>query len=498
MTPIHNSDFYKTDHRSQYPKGTQFVYSNMTARSSRIKGLNYTVFFGLQYFIKKYLIDDFNENFFRQPKSHVVSRYKRRLDNALGVDAVSMKHIEELHDLQFLPIEIMALPEGTLVPLRVPYFTIENTHKNFAWLTNFLETIISASLWHPITTATLAFEYRHMLQRFANQTSDNPDFVRWQGHDFSMRGQTSLESATASGMAHLLSFYGTDTIPAIDALEEYYFANSDREIIGGSVAATEHSVMCFGGKETEKETYLRLIQDVYPKGIVSIVSDTWDYWKILTETLPSLKDVIMSRDGKVVIRPDSGDPVDVICGNPQAEFGSPEFRGTAELLWETFGGRINSKGYRELDSHIGMIYGDSITLERANDISWRLKHKGFATTNMVYGIGSFTYQYVTRDTFGMAIKSTAGYIDGKEVHVFKDPKTDNGMKKSAKGYLAVECNEFGDLVLVDGLTKEEASKRGVFKKAFKNGAMRVTPLRDIRDRIDYSAKIMADKPLDKI
>lgn len=256
--------------------------------------------------------------------------------------------------------------------------------------------------------------------------------------------------------------------------------------------------MCFGGKETEEETYRRLIQDVYPKGIVSIVSDTWDYWKILTETLPNLKDVVMSRDGKVVIRPDSGDPVDIICGDPQASFGSPAFKGTTELLWEIFGGSINSKGYKELDPHIGMIYGDSITLERANDISWRLKHKGFASTNMVYGIGSFTYQYVTRDTFGMAIKSTAGYVDGKEVHVFKDPKTDNGMKKSAKGYLAVECNEFGDLVLVDGLTKEEASQRGVLKTVFKNGSVGMILLKDIRERIDYSAKVMADKPLDKI
>lgn len=485
MTPIHYSDFYKTDHRRQYPKNTQCVYSNMTARSSRLPGVDRVVFFGLQYFVKKYLIEEFTNNFFNQPKGYVIAKYKRRLDNALG-PVVPIDHIEELHDLGYLPITIRALLEGTLVPLRVPFLTIENTHPKFFWLTNFLETLMSTALWHPITVATIAFEYKKLLADYALKTSDNPDFVMWQGHDFSMRGQTSLESASVSSMGHLLSFYGTDTIPAIDMLEEYYGAQD--EFIGGSVAATEHSVMCFGGKETESETFTRLITDVYPTGIVSIVSDTWDYWKILTQTLPSLKDKIMARDGKVVVRPDSGDPVDIICGCPTAEFDTPEFLGTARLLWETFGGKINSKGYKELDPHIGMIYGDSITLERAREISWRLKNMGFASTNIVYGIGSYTYQYVTRDTFGMAIKATAGYVDGKELHVFKDPKTDTGMKKSARGYLSVERNTNGELFVVDGLSRDE-SLGGELSVVFHNGlleafSVRINSLRYIRERLD--------------
>jgi len=497
MTPIHYSDFYKTDHRRQYPENTQYVYSNMTARSSRIPGVNHVVFFGLQYFIKKYLIEEFNENFFNKPKEEVLLKYKRRLDTSLGPDSVPLDHIEELHDLGYLPISIRALPEGTLVPLRVPFLTIENTNPKFFWLTNFLETLMSTVLWHPITVATIAFEYRKLLEKYAAASSDLPEFVLWQGHDFSMRGQTSLESASVSSAGHLLSFYGTDTIPAIDMLETYYHAVIGDTMIGGSVAATEHSVMCFGGKETELETYDRLISKVYPKGIVSIVSDTWDYWKILTETLPTLKDKIMSRDGKVVIRPDSGDPVKIICGDLDAPLGTPENEGTARLLWKVFGGTVNSKGYRQLDPHIGMIYGDSITLERADEICRQLMSLGFASTNIVFGIGSYTYQHVTRDTFGMAIKATAGYVDGKELHVFKDPKTDNGTKKSAKGYLAVEDRN-GGLVLVDELTKEDSMRLGLLDLVFHNGlsnglSVRLNTLSSIRSRIDG----VVDKHIEK-
>ncbi len=438
MTPaIHMSDFYKTGHPFQYPDNTDGVYSNLTARGSRLPGVDHVVVFGIQYFIKEYLVTRFQRDFFDRPKHEVVAQYKRRLDNALGVGAVTMQHIEALHDLGYLPVRIKALPEGSVCPLRVPLLTIVNTHPEFYWVTNFLETIMSNVIWHPITSATIAHEYRKLLDKYAAETSDLPEFVQWQGHDFSMRGHSSFESSCASGAAHLLSFTGTDTIPAIDWLEQYYLADSDKELIGGSVPATEHSVMCMGGQETEVETFERLITQVYPKGIVSIVSDTWDYWKILTQTLQILKPLIMARDGKVVIRPDSGDPVKIICGDPKAPFDSPESLGTIRLLWNIFGGTVNSKGFKQLDPHIGCIYGDSITFERAQAILAGLKLKGFASTNIVFGIGSYTYQYVTRDTFGFAIKATSGVIDGKRIAIFKDPKTDDGVKKSARGLLRV-------------------------------------------------------------
>lgn len=476
--PILLKDFYKVSHIFQYPAGTQSVYSNLTPRGSRIEGIDKVVVFGIQYFVKEYLIKQFNEGFFNKPKEEVIAAFKRRMDTSLGPNAVKTDHMEALHDLGYLPIELKALPEGTLCPMRIPLLTIKNTHPDFFWLTNDLETLLSCVLWHPITSATIAHEYRKLLDFYAKKTSDIPEFTAWQGHDFSMRGQASIESAMASGAAHLLSFTGTDTIPAIDFLEEYYDANSEKELIGGSVPATEHSVMCLGGAETEAETFKRLITEVYPSGIISIVSDTWDYWKVIGEVLPSLKDVIMNRDGKVVIRPDSGDPVDILCGDPDS-YDSLKNKGTVEALWDLFGGTVNSKGYKQLDPHIGVIYGDSITLDRCKAICKRLMAKGFASTNCVFGIGSYTYQYVTRDTFGFAVKATHGIINGKSADIFKNPKTDNGLKKSAKGYLRV--NE--DLTLDEGCTYEEEGQ-GILYTVFLNGKLyNKTSLKEIREKL---------------
>jgi nicotinamide phosphoribosyltransferase len=287
-----------------------------------------------------------------------------------------------------------------------------------------------------------------------------------------------------SGGAHLLSFTGTDTIPAIDFLEEYYFANSEMELVGGSVPATEHSVMSMGLKDEEIGTFERIFTKIYPSGIVSIVSDTWDYWRVLGEFLPKLKDKILNRDGKVVIRPDSSPktPVEIICGDPSAKAGSLEHKGSIEVLWDIFGGQMNSKGYKQLDAHIGLIYGDSITYERAKAICEGLKAKGFASTNVVYGIGSYTYQYVTRDTYGFAMKATYGEVEGEGREIFKDPKTDNGMKKSARGLLAINKvnNKY---VLTDRVTREK-SEAGELVEVFCDGrVMKNYSLREIRFRL---------------
>jgi len=401
--PLLLTDGYKVDHRRQYPNGTTLVYSNWTPRKSRINGIDEVVFFGLQYFLKKYIIQEFNDNFFSQPKAEILQKYQRRINNYLGNNAVGIDHIEALHDLGYIPMIFKALPEGVSVPIRVPMFTMYNTKPEFFWLTNYFETILSTTIWMPCNSATIAKEYRKILDTYANETSSIPEFVDWQGHDFSMRGMAGLEAALVSASGHLLSFTGTDTIPAIDFLEQYYNANSDTELVGGSVAATEHSVMSMGTDSGEQETFKRLIKDVYPNGIISIVSDTWDLWKVLTTYLPNLKEDVLARDGKVVIRPDSGDPVKIICGDEDSKNIHAK-KGVVELLWDIFGGTTNSKGFKELDSHIGAIYGDSITLSRAKEICEGLKRKGFASTNVILGVGSFTYQYNTRDTFGFAMQ----------------------------------------------------------------------------------------------
>lgn len=425
-------DGYKLDHRRQYPAKTEYVYSNWTPRGSRT-GQKEVVFFGLQYFLERYLGEEW-EKFFTTPKEEAAAKYKRRVDGYLGPNEIGTEHIEELWDLGYLPLRFKALPEGSLVPLRVPMLTVENTHPDFAWLVNYFETLMSSTLWMPCTSATTAFVYRGILEEYAKQTGSPIEFVDWQGHDFSFRGMAGPEAAAMSGAGHLLAFTGTDTIPAIDFLEEYYDGAST--FVGGSVAATEHSVMCAGGDESEQETFQRLI-DLYPAGILSVVSDTWDLWKVLTVIVPNLKDQILAREGKLVIRPDSGDPVKIICGDPEAVPGTPAFKGVIELLWDTFGGTETEKGYKVLDAHVGAIYGDSITVERLDQILYGLKQKGFASANMVFGVGSFTYQYTTRDTYGFAMKSTWVQIDGVGREIFKNPVTDDGLKKSAKGRIAV-------------------------------------------------------------
>lgn len=574
INPLLLTDFYKVGHKPMFPFGTSLVYSNFTPRKSRFKEIDHVVFFGLQGFIKQYLIEAFNENFFKRTKKEAVDSYMEFVNSGLGAGVIDPEAIGALHDLGYLPIAIKALPEGSLVPIKVPVLTIYNTHPDFFWLTNYLETLLSTQMWQATTSATLAYHYRKILDKYAKETSDNLAFVDWQGHDFAMRGMSSVESAMLSGAGHLLSFTGTDTIPAMWWLNQNYNASTNT-LIGGSVAATEHSVMCAGEKDSEIETFERLITDIYPKGVLSIVSDTWDLWKVLTDYLPKLKEIIEARDGKIVIRPDSGNPVDIICGTDsgdniiefkdinlenykdyledvvydylecgqgfyedkwepilkiegklyqaqvKAEIQSskqdrgdrlywvegiesvtitelkrtPAMKGVIELLYEVFGGTVNSKGYIELPSYIGAIYGDSITPERAIAICERLKAKGFASTNVVLGIGSFTYQYNTRDTFGFAMKAT--YIEVEEhlypfterdwvTHersIFKDPITDDGTKKSAKGLLYIEKDQNGEYILHDQV-KKETELLGELELVFQDSTLlKETTLEEVRARL---------------
>lgn len=483
-SPILLKDGYKVGHKFQYPEGTTLVYSNLTPRKSRSKEFDSIIFFGLQYFVKEYLQRQFGENFFNQPKDAVLKQYARRMDNYLGKDSITYDHIAALHDLGYLPLEIKALPEGSLVPMRVPVLTIRNTVPDFFWLTNMLETILSAILWKPCTSATTAFQYLRVFTQYAKDTvGDDYSFIPWQGHDFSFRGMSGVEDALMSGAGHLLCFAGTDTIPAIDFLETYYHADCEKELVGGSVAATEHSVMCMGTQDAEIDTFDRLITKVYPAGIVSIVSDTWDFWQVITEFLPKLKEKILARNGKVVIRPDSGDPVKIVAGDKDAPVDSPAYKGAIQCMWETFGGTITETGYKLLDGHVGLIYGDGITMERQLAILEALKQKGFASYNVVLGLGSFTYEYVTRDTFGFAMKATYGEVNGIGRDIFKDPKTDDGTKKSAKGLMQVYTDANGRYALKDQCTWEE-EKQGALKTIFKDGQLLVDyTLDEIRKRV---------------
>ena len=570
MNPLLKTDFYKTGHWQQYPKGTEYVYSNFTPRSMKhFNGVNKNqiVWFGLQAVISE-MTTDWALNFFDKPKHEVIDEYVSVLKDSLCVSTVETARIEQLHDLGYLPIRIKALPEGFWVNAGVPVFTITNTLPEFYWIVNFLETSLSANLWKLSTTATIAANYRLILDEWADRTGD-PAAVQFQGHDFSYRGMSGSADAAMAGMGHLLSFMGTDTIPAIINAKKYYLAGGP---VGVSVPATEHAVMCANGKETEVETFRRLITEIYPTGIISIVSDTWDLWKVLTEYVVELKEDILMRQpndmglAKVVFRPDSGDPVDIICGNAQIhkpdvswvkdldclklyakdgirsfvadntdhgecgddecsriyEFDdklyeinvsiewnrydkqyyyidgahvksceeitlTPQQKGAVECLWDVFGGTINEKGYKVLDPMVGLIYGDSITLDRAEEICKRLETKGFASTNVVFGIGSYTYQYNTRDTFGFAMKATSVVVNGERRDIFKDPKTDSGTKKSAKGLLFVASPGTG-FVLSDSVSEEtESSKMNWLETVYENGEFKLfRSFDEIKANVEHS------------
>jgi len=493
MNPLLLTDGYKTGHHQQYPKGTTLVYSNFTPRSNKYapKGCDQVVSFGQQ-MVMKQIHEAFQNEFFGRPKNEVCGEMKAELSMYLGTD-YDVTHFEALHDLGYLPITVKAIEEGTLVPIKVPVLTIYNTHPDFYWVTNYLETILSNLLWKPMTSATIAHTYRKVLTKWQEKTdAERGWFIDWQGHDFSMRGMDSVEAVISSGVAHLTSFLGSDSLPAIYGARKYYNADG---VVCGSVNATEHSVMCAGGKEDEVETFRRLLE-TYPTGILSVVSDTWDLWKVCTEHIVTLKEEIMSRDGKLVIRPDSGDPVDILCGTQifvdsdhyndyelsRESILSPEEKGVIELLWDVFGGTINEKGYKVLDSHIGAIYGDSITIDRADEICKRLEAKGFASTNVVLGIGSFTYQYNTRDTFGFAMKATYVEVNGEAREIFKDPITDDGTKKSATGLLSVH-NHDGEYVLIDRCTWE-GERIGSLQTIYRDGYFEnVTTLTKIRQNL---------------
>lgn len=551
VNPILACDFYKVGHKFQYPEGTEFVYSNLTARSNRLapmfnnKRIDKIVIAAVQGFVKSFLIDSFNKNFFQLSVDEVIAEYDRRTNTSLGEGSVDSSHIRALHNLGYLPLHIKALPEGSLVDMKIPFLTVVNTHPDFFWLTNKIESVMSTELWPAITSASIAFSYRKLLQEYAVKTGSPLDFVLWQGHDFSMRGLEGVEAGAKIGLGHLMSFLGTDTIPAIEFVEKYY--QGLNTFVGGSVPATEHSVMCAGGSDDEVETIRRIIQDVYPSGVISVVSDTWDYWDTITAKAKILKPVIMNRKpnalglAKVVFRPDSGDPVKVLCGykiadldadpelfnRDRSEFAESEYevikqngkyyffdldreygyggeswivglidqnelseakaKGSVETLWEIFGGTITSTGHKLLDSHVGLIYGDSITLDRAYQILSQLEDKGFASANVVFGIGSFTYQYQTRDTFGMAMKATWAQINGKAVELFKDPKTDSGFKKSARGLLRV-MKEGCTYVLYESQNKIEEAM-GELRTVFLNGVLTVDESIDtIRARIEANLK----------
>lgn len=478
-------DFYKAVHAEMLPKNITKSVSYFTPRMSRVKRWDKVVMFGLQGFIKTYLIDYFNEEFFDKPFEEIIYEYKRIMDASLGKDAYKIDKIESLHKLGYLPIEIVALPEGTIVPMHVPMFGITNTHKDFAWLPQSLESLISAEMWHPMLAATVGMTYRGIVNHYYDLTcEDNIPRSKALGA-FDFRGEECLESAVKAGAGWCLSFLNTATVPTIPYLEKNYFCDCTKESVAYGSPSTEHSVMCSNYAVDGDEITLlrRLLTEIYPNTSFSAVLDSYDYWNIIDNILPQLKTEIMNHNGCMLMRGDSGDCVEVVTK-------------TVFKLWEEFGGTVNSKGYKVLDPHVKAIYGDSITVQRCEEIYRILMKNGFACSNVALGVGSFSFQCIeedgflkpfTRDTFSSCIKATYCEIDGKPFPIFKNPK-DGGFKKSQKGCCRVYTRCDGSIYYEDELTWEQATdyeKRGnMLIPVFKDGELlKEQSLKEIRDRL---------------
>lgn len=478
-------DFYKATHDMQLPKNITKSMSYFTPRMSRVKMWDEVVMFGLQGFMKTYLMDYFQEEFFQRTLEEVMGEYERILDASLGANSYSSEKIKKLHQLGYLPIEILALPEGTKVPMHVPMFGITNTHKEFAWLPQALESLISAEMWHPMLSATVGATYRDIVNKYYDLTCEDTIVKAKALGDFSFRGQECLQSAVKSSAGWCLSFLNTATVPVIPYLEEMYNCDCTKEEVALGAVSTEHSVMCSNYAVDGDEITLlrRLLTEIYPDTSFSVVLDSYDYWNIIEEILPQLKQEILNHNGCMLMRGDSGDCVDVVTK-------------TVFKLWDIFGGTVNSKGYKVLDPHVKAIYGDSITIQRCEKIYEILEKNGFACSNVALGVGSFSMQCVeeegilkpfTRDTFSSCVKATYMEINGTGYPIFKNPK-DGGFKKSQRGLCRVYYNEAGKLTFTDGYENPNKIIENELKTVFKDGKLvKEESLQKIRARLNNGA-----------
>lgn len=541
------TDSYKISHIDFEIEGVSEIYSNFTARFDKYMkstfGTAYDgkfVVFGIQWMILR-LQAMAKIGFFDRDLDEVIAEMKATLGPYIGQERYDQ--FVALHELGYLPVEIKAVDEGTVLPIGTPFMTIKNTLPEFEWLSNYLESGISMETWKPITVASIGRIYRNLSNDFALETTGSSIGAEFQNHDFGTRGQSGFESNAINGVAFLLSTMGTDNLGSLWAAKNFYGTPSNG--LAMSVPAGEHSVTTLGILTTQERQaklgnvidlkqaeylYLKwLLSERFTKGIFSYVSDSFDYWTLVTEILPMLKDEIMCRDGKLVVRGDSGNPVHIIAGyrikkiadtasakemmeyaawearksdgvevieykgkyhkilntdfGGLADITEAEAKGTIETLSEIFGYTYSDNGYKVLDSHIGMIYGDGITVQRSRDILTRLKNKQFASTNIVFGVGSYSLNMLSRDFLGMAIKATNAIVDvdGDDVDkpIYKDPKTDQS-KKSARGLIRVFEDEDGTIKFEDNVSRE-AENTGLLTTVFENGILlKVTDVDTIR------------------
>lgn len=508
-------DAYKFCHPGLYPKGYTKGQGNFTPRNTKH-------FQGSSMYDGKIVAAGIRQglnainhawNMFFEDSWFEVESVIRPLIEATTPNA-DLSRYKALHDLQYLPIEIYAVEEGRAVKANTPIVLVSNTHDDFAWLASYMEDHFSNEWWYPSTVATASREYRTVAEKYALLTADDNGYVKYQCHDFSLRGLTCMQAGYKTGAPFLAGFSGTDNIPGcLAAMHEYGATKADF----GSIMATEHSLTTLNIQMIAAirgcslfEAEMAFLSDYLDNvGPISYVMDSYDYFGMLEHGLPLVKDKIMAREGgPFVVRPDSGDPFRIVCGykwsgrvyssaeelkqvskyqdqmaeegfqpddeynqdvvningtfhkmwydghgyakpHPTETYPEIEVTGTIQHLWNLFGGTTNKKGFKVLDPHIRMIYGDSITIKLFEAILQRLMEMGFSAENLVVGVGSYSLQYLTRDSLGFAMKLTYGEVGTLKIDVYKAPKTDSG-KKSHKGWLAVELDADGEYAAVEG------------------------------------------------
>lgn len=479
------ADTYKNTNPDAMPEGLTKLTSYITPRKSMFSNIDKVVFFGLQGFIKEFLIDLVNDTFFNRDKDEVIDEYKEYLDTQIGEQSYDISRIEKLYDLGYLPIEMKALPEGSLVTMGVPCIELTNTHPDFAWVVQWIECVAQSELFGMCNWATMAHEYRQLANEFYEKTTDNANPAMAMA-DFGFRG-LGVDNGIRASSSWLLSFDKTSTIPAMQYIDKMYNANCAENHIGIGAVSLEHATVCsnLAVCETEENLLRRLLTTVYKDTSFSYVSDSFDYWNLVNNTLPRLKKEILEHNGKFLVRPDSGDIVEISVK-------------TVQKLYEIFGGSVNSKGYKELNPKIGLIYGDGCQYEKIKEIWTELENLGFAANTILFGVGAFSFTAMvtpedgmvclTRDTFGFAMKSTDCVVNGAEYMIQKDPKTDkNNLKKSHKG-LCYVTKEEDNLVCHDGYTTDTIPDDSLLTTVFKNGELvREDTFEDIRNRI-YGGK----------
>jgi nicotinamide phosphoribosyltransferase len=460
VNPILLSDSYKVSHWKQYPHGTEKVYSYFESRGGRFPK---TVFFGLQAILMKYLVKrgPFDEAIAITDLWEAREILKQHMPGSFNEEG--WDHVQRIHRGNF-PVVIHAVPEGSVVPTSNVLMTVENTCPKCFWVTNYLETLLS-QVWYPMTVATQSYYIRQAILQYLNETSDSRTTgldVTFKLHDFGFRGVSSVESAVLGGMAHLVNFQGSDTMAGVWGAKHYY----NEPCAGFSIPASEHSTITSWGKDGELAAFGNML-DQYPTGLVACVSDSFNIYAACEKLWgEALRERVLARDGVLVIRPDSGNPSDVVMQ-------------CLTILGERFGYDINHKGFRVLNPKVRIIQGDGVDHNTIIAILQRMKEASWAAENIAFGMGGALLQQVDRDTQKCAFKcSWVGFADGSERDVFKQPLTDSG-KNSKRGRLA--------LTQINGefATVREDQLRGpnLLQKVFENGTIHLTQtFKEVRER----------------